>query len=244
MRLPDPLLALVALITTTTTASPYLHPPPSPQHLLADTSDQTPLTIPTRYESTVLARRMLAKLGTGVLTTSFPANISSPYIPHSVATLPVGLPDYIASCEEPSGNPTILALTISTSTRNVYAGSNASLTLSWWDEYTKLTGKQPWSTANLPRLSLIGYMVEIPMKEAVEAGIPECFTGVHADAEWWLPGKTGAAHQGLWMRLVVEQVYWIGGFGDRAFIGWFEPAEWRNVTVKEWEGVRLPGEKA
>lgn len=186
---------------------------------------------------------MLAKSRTGVLTTSFPKNITSPYLPHDIGSIPMGLPDYIASCEEPSGNPTILALTISTSTRNVYAGSNASLTLSWWDEYVKMTGNEPWATANLPRASLVGYMEEIPMEEAVEKGLPECFTKFHSDAEWWLPGRQGAAHQGLWMRLVVNEVYWIGGFGDRAFIGWFDPEEWRNVAVDEWQKARLPGEK-
>lgn len=81
-------------------------------------------------------------------------------------------------------------------------------------------------------------------EEVDEANVVSCFTGVHGDSRWWLPGDKGAAHQGLWMRLVVEQVYWIGGFGDRAFIGWFDPEVWRAVTVEDWEAVRLPGEKS
>ena len=35
----------------------------------------------------------------------------------------------------------------------------------------------------------------------------------------------------------------IGGFGDRAYIGWIPVEEWKNVTRKEWEDIRLPGEK-
>lgn len=45
------------------------------------------------------------------------------------------------------------------------------------------------------------------------------------------------------MRLVVEEVYWIGGFGDRAYIGWIPKDEWNGVTKEEIESIRLPGEK-
>lgn len=223
--------------------------PPSPHLAFSETPlELSPaaseiLNIPTRNESTVLARRLLAKSKAGVLSTIFPPNISSPYVPHAVAHTPIGLPEYIASCEEPSGNPTILALTISTSTRNAVAGSNVSLAVSWWDEYVKLTGAEPWSTANLPRASLVGYLEEIPQEEVDEKRIVSCFTGVHGDSRWWLPGDDHAAHRGIWMRLVVEQIYWIGGFGDRAFIGWFEPEVWRGISKEEWQAVRLPGEK-
>jgi hypothetical protein len=37
-------------------------------------------------------------------------------------------------------------------------------------------------------------------------------------------------------------VYWVGGFGDRNFIGWIPVEEWRAVRREEWEDVRLPGE--
>lgn len=81
-------------------------------------------------------------------------------------------------------------------------------------------------------------------EEIEAADVAKCFTGVHGDSKWWLPGDEHSAHRGVWMRMVVEQVYWIGGFGDRAFIGWFEPEVWRGVSREQWEGVRLPGEKA
>jgi hypothetical protein len=45
------------------------------------------------------------------------------------------------------------------------------------------------------------------------------------------------------VRLVVQDIYWVGGFGDRAYIGWIDAKDWRNVTRKEWEVVRLPGEQ-
>lgn len=40
----------------------------------------------------------------------------------------------------------------------------------------------------------------------------------------------------------VEGVYWVGGFGDRAFIGWIPVGVWRGVVLREgdvrraWEG--------
>jgi len=44
------------------------------------------------------------------------------------------------------------------------------------------------------------------------------------------------------VRLVVREVYWVGGFGDRAFIGWIPVEQWRGVTREEMDRVRLPGE--
>lgn len=213
------------------------------QSLEDETDALSSIFRPSRYKSTVLGRRLLALSKTGVLTTVFPENITSSRIPSDVAHTPIGLPEYIASCEEPSGNPTVLSLTISTSTLNAKAGSNVSLSLSWWDEYIHLTHHQPWSAANLPRLSLVGYLEEIPQEEAKEKDIPGCFTRLHGDSVMWLPGKKWAAHQGLWTRIVVKEVYWIGGFGDRNYIGWFDPDEWHAVKSEEWESVKLPGEK-
>lgn len=101
----------------------------------------------------------------------------------------------------------------------------------------------PYSAANLPRFSLLGYLEPIPTSaDAVGAeALRSCFLRSHPDARYWLPGNR--IHESAWVRLVVTQVYWIGGFGDRAYIGWIPAEEWRNVTRAEWEAVRLPGEK-
>ncbi|KAH0846580.1 hypothetical protein FOPE_12112 [Fonsecaea pedrosoi] len=204
------------------------------------------MSIPSRYYSTVLGRRLLALSSHGVLTSVFPSNLSAPGHgpPENVADTPIGLPEYIASCEEPSGNPTILSLKISTATRNAAAGSNVSLSLSWWDEYIHLTGKSPWALANLPRLSLTGYLEEIDDDDTDPKALETCFVRKHRDSVMWLPGRKWAAHESIWTRLVVTQAYWIGGFGDRNYIGWFDPEEWRSVKKEQWEAVRLPGEKA
>ena len=247
-------LFLVLFSTTFVTAVPVLTASAAGQVPLSgpvqaagsDSESQSLYEIPTRYESTVLGRRMLELASTGVLSTVFPPPVNrsdhtSVGVPDAVASTPIGLPDYIASCEN-AGNPTLLALDLSTSSRNVAAGSNVSLTLSWWDEYVKRTRREPWSAANLPRASLIGYLEEIPLEDAERQGLVECFTAKHRDAKLWLPGDRGAAHAGRWMRMVVQEVYWVGGFGDRAYIGWLDIGEWRSVGRKEWTDVRLPGE--
>lgn len=71
--------------------------------------------------------------------------------------------------------------------------------------------------------------------------IGSCFVKTHKDAKYWLPGNS--IHESEFVRLVVTAIYWIGGFGDRAYIGWIPVEEWKNVTKKEWESIRLPGEK-
>jgi len=202
--------------------------------------------------------------------------------PPGLAGVPISLMDYIADCEG-AGNPTILAIQIATSFQNVRAGSNISLSLRWTPPYKpdrrietvsplfsvssvlRRLGLSrplpralapdvvPYSAANLPRFSLLGYLERIELPDAAEgtgqpdlaerpdARIASCFVAQHPDARYWLPGNR--IHASEWVRLVVTDVYWIGGFGDRAYIGWIPVEEWRNVTREEWEEARLPGEK-
>ncbi|KAG8167365.1 hypothetical protein KVR01_003054 [Diaporthe batatas] len=204
--------------------------------------------------------------------------------PPNLGGMPIGLMDYIADCgTEDQGNPTILAIKIATSFKNVAAGSNMSISVgwappyppakriksksssssssssshsplawlfSWWagtddDATTGLPPDYdpvPYSAANLPRFSLLGHLEDIsPSSEAEAADLQDCFLRSHPDARYWLPGNR--IHEAGWVRLVVDDVYWVGGFGDRAYIGWIPVEEWKNVTRAEWEAVKLPGEE-
>ncbi|OIW30943.1 hypothetical protein CONLIGDRAFT_630854 [Coniochaeta ligniaria NRRL 30616] len=106
---------------------------------------------------------------------------------------------------------------------------------------------QSYSAANLPRFSLTGYVEPIPDSDdrsdpsSVGARLAACYTDAHPDAKYWLPGNR--IHEAHFVKLVVTHVYWVGGFGDRAYIGWIPVEEWRNVTREEWQDVRLPGER-
>jgi hypothetical protein len=145
--------------------------------------------------------------------------------------------EYFADCEPETGNPTILAVTIASSFRNVAAGSNITLSLRWHPP-----SQRKYSAAALPRLALVGYIEDIPNKDINALKIGSCFAKYHRDSVLWMPGNR--IHQSRWVRLVVREVYWFGGFGDRAYIGWIPTSTWQDVTEKEIEACKLPGEQA
>lgn len=250
-------------------------------------------SIPTSYESAVMGRRILALSKLATLSTVFPhpgSRATREYDgdddddveyehesdaallenrPAGLGGVPIGLMDYVADCEE-GGNPTILAIKIATSFKNVNAGSNITLSMHWVPPYPptrrlsfleRVAGyvpflsrpsaddetsagapdTVPYSAANLPRFSLIGYLEPIKPGPIDSVRLAACFTRKHHDAKWWLPGNV--IHEAEWVRLVVTGVYWVGGFGDRAYIGWIPVEQWHGVTREEWTGIRLPGEK-
>ena len=149
----------------------------------------------------------------------------------------MGLMDYFGDCEPSTGNPTILAIDIATSFKNVAAGSNITLSVRW---HLPNMYEHKYSAAGSPRFALVGYLEDIQDDDAQEQGIAECFTKYHPEAVMWLPGNK--IHESHWARLVVQDIYWIGGFGDRAYIGWIPDEDWRNVTLEEVQNCRLPGE--
>lgn len=179
------------------------------------------------------------------------------------AGVPIALPDYIADCanDENSplttilgpGNPLILALNIGTTFRNTKAGSNISLSIDLWQHAGQgQDGKDVLdrSPAGLPRLSLIGSLEPLPVTVPVETRreLESCFLAAHPDSVYWLPGHSDAAHRSYWARLVVHKALWIGGFGDRARIGWLDVDEWASIKKdgkdgkRGWNDVKLPGE--
>lgn len=146
--------------------------------------------------------------------------------------------DYYADCEPATGNPTLLAISIATSFKNAAAGSNITLSARW---HPPDAHKRFYSTAALPRFSLIGHIEKISSSDADQLGLAVCFVRSHPDAAAWLPGNP--IHRSEWARLVVDEIYWVGGFGDRAYIGWIPVEEWRSVTQDEIDQIRLPGEQ-
>lgn len=214
---------------------------PSHQSIFSNPDDLAESSIPTVHESAVQARRILRLENIGTLSTVFPSSPAGSVSenenrPGGLGGVPIGLMDYYADCEPQSGNPTILAIGIATSFKNVAAGSNITLSL----RYHPQDGH--WhSAAALPRYSLIGHLEEISESDVASAKLAACFVKSHPDAVAWLPGNR--IHESHWVRLVVDQVYWIGGFGDRAYIGWIPVDEWTSVTEDEVDRCRLPGEK-
>ncbi|RLL93703.1 hypothetical protein CFD26_103182 [Aspergillus turcosus] len=223
---------------------------------------------PSWFTSTLMARRLLALSRTGTVSTIFPDPLpANSHAPASVAGLSISLPEYIADCDEylpadvsngGDGNPILLALRVSTTFRNTAAGSNISLAIDWWDHLNQTQPVVPGfppSEAGLPRVTLLGHVepFDTPVRGDTEAALEECFLRAHPDANAWLPGKPGAPHSSYWAKMVVEQVYWIGGFGGLQQIGWMNVTEWKGIRRvgsqpgvgdgRGWEDVRLPGEE-
>ncbi|KAJ5724302.1 FMN-binding split barrel-like protein [Penicillium malachiteum] len=222
-------------------------------------------TRPSWFESTLMARRLLAKSSSGVISTVFPNPLPpSARSPSSVAGLPIGLREYIADCDgalpsalthSDNGDPTILALRVATTFRNIGTASNFSLELDWWDHIDQagpIYPGLPLSPAALPRVTLFGYLDPLPgLSDYNTAELEQCFLKSHPDAKVWLPGASGSPHSSFWARMVVTQAYWIGGFGDVQQIGWIDINEWKGIRRyksdgvgdgRGWEDVRLPGE--
>ncbi|KAI9836932.1 MAG: hypothetical protein M1837_003164 [Sclerophora amabilis] len=244
-------LPLSFLSCSITIAASFL----SPQHIFSNPPSSSVLQrIPTVHESAIQARRVLHLESLGTLSTVFPRTSSvsgatsdadhdawtQENRPNDLGGIPIGLMDYFADCEPTTGNPTILAISIATSFKNAAAGSNVTLSLRWNPE-SHNRDYRSYSPASLPRFSMLGYLENIPAWEVLQQGIPLCFARYHPDATAWMPGNQ--IHKSEWVRLVVQEVYWIGGFGDRAYIGWIPLEDWRNVTMEEVEKIRLPGEK-
>lgn len=211
---------------------------PAPQYLFSNPdTEHGAYKIPTVHESAVQARRIMHLENIGTLSTIFPSTHGTENRPTDVGGTPIGLMDYFGDCEPGTGNPTILAITIATSFKNVAAGSNITLSLRWHPPY-----RRPYSAAAIPRFSLVGHLEQLSPEEIKDQSVAACFVKYHPDAAAWLPGNR--IHESKWVRLVVEEIYWIGGFGDRAYIGWIPLEEWQSVTKEEIEDCRLPGEKS
>ena len=261
--LPAAILALLPSITSTS-HSPRPPPPPPPEYLFTNPPPTSPhaYKIPNLHDSAILARRILNLSSIATLSTVFPPSsqttqqqhLLSQQEPHppshytpdhlSVSGAPIGLMDYYASCPPHPSHPTILALSIATTFRNVHAGSNISLSLRWTPPAdAPPRDDDPWAyvPANMPRFSLEGYIERIPEEEVEEYAVEECFFGRHREARTWRPGNR--IHESWWGRLRVRGVYWVGGFGDRSFIGWIPGGEWDGVTGEEVRRARLVGEE-
>ena len=204
--------------------------------------------IPTIHESAIQARRILKLSSIATFSTVYPSinhsrDSTLENRPDDVGGMAVGLMEYYATCDPSPENPIILALSISTTIKNAREGSNTTLSLRYQPPTTHPPSKDvyAYSPANLPRFSLIGHIQKLTQDEVSDRGIKSCFLKKHPDAHLWTPGNP--IHESWWGKLVVERIYWIGGFGDRAYIGWIPKEVYQAVTEEEVDRARLVGEK-
>ena len=127
--------------------------------------------------------------------------------------------EYYALCGPEPYNPTILGVTIASTMRNAAAGSNATLSLRYRPPPNAPPADDPWAyyPANLPRIALVGNLERLSDDVVKNQEIRKCFLESHPESTIWEPGSD--VHDSWWGRLVVKEVYFFGGFGDRARIG-------------------------
>ena len=151
--------------------------------------------------------------------------------------------EYYASCSPFNYDPILLAIGIATPFKNAAAGSNLTLSLRYQLPVDRPPTSDPYLylPANLPRFSLIGYAERLSDEEVAAFNISGCFLEKHPEASLWTPGND--IHTSWWARLVVREVYFFGGFGDRARISWVPIEMWRGISEEEVEEYRLVGER-
>lgn len=113
-----------------------------------------------------------------------------------------------------NGNPILFLSTMSSSYQNWDERGAVSLSV---ESYKK----HPFESAlSKPRATLFGDLRKLHLSDHDEHRLVRCFTHKHPDAYHWLPGsKNPTVNDTLWVEFDVKHLYFIGGFGDRSYIG-------------------------
>ncbi|GME96154.1 unnamed protein product [Ambrosiozyma monospora] len=126
----------------------------------------------------------------------------------------------------------MLVIDMSSSNRNIEQGSKASLSINVGNHQYRdnvdphYIGGIVGSTAGSPRVNFKGKFVDY---EGSEALVGACFAKRHRDAVVWYPNNP--IHSSHWSKFEIEEVYFVGGFGDRAYIGTLPVDEYLNAKT-------------
>ncbi|TKY85381.1 hypothetical protein EX895_005543 [Sporisorium graminicola] len=183
--------------------------------------------------------------GVSTLSTRYPAD-------HAIADLAgsvISGPEYFAPCDTETGSLLYLGLTVSQTWRNVLHSKAKNATISiasnadpavpdprhaskhQWDKQ-----RPSWRRGmpSKPRVTLFGHFDLLNATrhpDQAEKAL-SCYLEHHPDASHWAPNATESPHVPFWAQFSVDKVYWIGGFGDEHYIGWFDSNEW-HTALKE-----------
>ncbi|RXK41517.1 hypothetical protein M231_01225 [Tremella mesenterica] len=84
------------------------------------------------------------------------------------------------------------------------------------------------------RVAFIGNMTLLPdLMYEERKQLTKCYLSYHPDAKRWLPDAKDPPHLAMWARLDVEDIYYVGGFGDSHYIG-FIPVDLYSETGFGW----------
>ncbi|CAI5756077.1 unnamed protein product [Candida verbasci] len=144
-----------------------------------------------------------------------------------ITYLPVSTMEYYADCDE-DGDPYWLVIDVSGANQNILKGSTFSFSIRDGDHpnYDEVAenypGKLEGSPAGSPRVQLTGKLQKIWFPNPFDQkkfDLEKCFLQRHPDAAMWLPDNVLSPHKSHWVKFLVDEIYLVGGFGDRAYIG-------------------------
>ncbi|ODV80576.1 uncharacterized protein CANTADRAFT_88505 [Suhomyces tanzawaensis NRRL Y-17324] len=224
----------IAYLAATATAASL----PDTQVLLAPPEPGThipALQIPSEEEAATVARTLVQRESLTNINTIRKIHQDD----GTTRALPFSAMEYYADCDE-DGDPYWLAVDIGTTFQNLRQGSDVSFTIRVgdhpaWDEVNATyPGGIEQSPAGSPRINLSGRLNWVPFKTPFDyIRLQACFLKRHPDAVAWLPGSYGSPHSSRWAKLEVDAIYFVGGFGDRAYIGAIDPELYHAADVIE-----------
>ncbi|SNX84935.1 uncharacterized protein MEPE_03644 [Melanopsichium pennsylvanicum] len=182
--------------------------------------------------------------GVSTLSTKYPAD-------HPVTELAghvITGPEYFAPWNDNDGTLLYLGLTVSQTWRNVLRSDFKNATVSiasnanpaipdprhtsrhhhHWEK------DRPSWRRGMPsksRVTLFGHFTILNFTEHPEQvqKASSCYLDYHPDASHWALNSTESPHIPFWAIFNVDKVYWVGGFGDEHYIGWFNKDEWNSA---------------
>ncbi|KAK6464088.1 pyridoxamine 5'-phosphate oxidase-domain-containing protein [Scheffersomyces coipomensis] len=209
---------------------------------IAINQEQTVISerIPTEIEAASIARTLVYRESlTNINTIKRISNRND------VKSIPVSSMEYYADVDE-DGDPYLLLVDIGSTNQNIIRGSDYSLTIRVGDHpgneqvNTEYPGGIEDSPAGSPRIQLTGKLVNKTFKNPFDLDLIKLETSFlkrHPDASTWLPNGIISPHKSHWVKFKVEGIYFVGGFGDRAYIGSIDPEIYHSVGIIPDEGV-------
>ncbi|KAK7204462.1 pyridoxamine 5'-phosphate oxidase-domain-containing protein [Myxozyma melibiosi] len=205
-------LSLLALALTASASPLSFLTNSAPEQVLSQPSQHT-LTRPSVDEAAVQARKLIKSEAFADMNTVFQSG--------PLAGSAIGLLEYYADCSE-DGSLTLLMVEVGHNYKNWLEGSPVSFSIKYSPKFFSL------SPASEPRASLVGNISYVEDEEEIKKA-KLCFLHRHPDAKAWLPGNK--IHKTAFMTFVPESVYWLGGFGNVAYIGDIPIDMYKNVTL-------------
>ncbi|TPX30079.1 hypothetical protein SmJEL517_g06265 [Synchytrium microbalum] len=135
---------------------------------------------------------------------------------------PFGSLEYITpDCTSNNGDVIMYLADISVEGEDVQRdGERVSVTIRDLTYYRDTDGPGVMDRA---RLSLLGTIA--PIADDQVKDVESCFFKIHPDAAYWK-----YAHVFRMWRLTPKEIYWVGGFGSRHYIGWISVDLYQTAT--------------